>query len=249
VAGAGKGAGGKSAGGKGAGGKGPASGKSAAPRKAAPPRGAPPAKAAAGRGVASVKPAAGKPARPVEPPRLRTRYATEVRSALKQQLGLPNVMLVPRMDKIVLNMGVGRATQQPSLLEGAVRDLTMISGQKPIITKAKKSIAGFKLRQGNAIGAKVTLRGDRMWEFFDRLISLAIPRVRDFRGMPLKGFDGRGNYTFGVNEQLIFPEIEYDKIDAPRGMDITIVTTGRTNGEGRALLEAFGFPFRREGAA
>ena len=126
-------------------------------------------------------------------------------------------MLVPRMEKIVLNMGVGRAVAQPSLLEGAVRDLTVISGQRPIVTKAKKSIAAFKLRQGNAIGAKVTLRGDRMWEFFDRLISLAIPRIRDFRGLSPKGFDGRGNYTFGVNEQLIFPEIDYDKIDAPQG--------------------------------
>ena len=153
------------------------------------------------------------------------------------------------MEKIVLNMGVGKAVAQASLLEGAVRDLTVISGQRPIVTKAKKSIAAFKFRQGNAIGAKVTLRGDRMWEFFDRLISLAIPRIRDFRGLSPKGFDGRGNYTFGVNEQLIFPEIEYDKVDAPRGMDITIVTTARTDAEGRALLDAFGFPFRKDGAA
>ncbi|HTV12167.1 MAG TPA: 50S ribosomal protein L5 [Acidimicrobiales bacterium] len=177
------------------------------------------------------------------------RYATELRGSLQSQLGLSNPMLVPRMEKIVLNMGVGRAVAQPSLLEGAVRDLSLISGQKPIVTKAKKSIAAFKLRQGNSIGAKVTLRGDRMWEFFDRLISLAIPRTRDFRGLSPKGFDGRGNYTFGVNEQLIFPEIDYDKVDAPRGMDVSIVTTGRTDDEGRALLEAFGFPFRREGAA
>jgi large subunit ribosomal protein L5 len=154
---------------------------------------------------------------------------------------------VPRLEKIVINMGVGRAVQQQSLLEGAVRDLTAITGQKPLVTRAKKSIAGFKLREGNAIGAKVTLRGDRMWEFFDRLISLAIPRIRDFRGLNPAGFDGRGNYTFGVTEQLIFPEIDYDKIDAPRGMDITIVSTARTNAEGRALLDAFGFPFRREG--
>jgi large subunit ribosomal protein L5 len=168
---------------------------------------------------------------------------------LQAQLELPNPMLVPRMEKIVINMGVGRAVGQPSLLEGAVRDLSLISGQKPIVTKARKSIAAFKLREGNAIGAKVTLRGDRMWEFFDRLISLAIPRIRDFRGLSPKGFDGRGNYTFGVNEQLIFPEIDYDKIDAPRGMDVTIVTTARTDDEGRALLDAFGFPFRREGAA
>jgi large subunit ribosomal protein L5 len=153
------------------------------------------------------------------------------------------------MEKIVINMGVGKAVAQASLLEGAVRDLTLIAGQKPIVTKARKSIAAFKLREGNAIGAKVTLRGDRMWEFFDRLISLAIPRIRDFRGLSPKGFDGRGNYTFGVTEQLIFPEIDYDKIDAPRGMDVTIVTTGRTDDEGRALLDAFGFPFRKEGAA
>lgn len=182
-----------------------------------------------------------------ERPRLKVRYDTELRAQLQRDLQLPNVMLVPRLEKIVVNCGVGRATQQQSLLEGAVRDLTQITGQKPLVTRAKKSIAGFKLREGNAIGAKVTLRGDRMWEFFDRLISLAIPRIRDFRGLPTKGFDGRGNYTFGVSEQLIFPEIDYDKIDAPRGMDITIVTTARTNAEGRALLDAFGFPFRKEG--
>ena len=182
-------------------------------------------------------------------PRLKARYDSEIRARLQADLGLPNVMLVPTMEKIVLNCGVGRATQQQSLLEGAVKDLTLITGQKPMVTVAKKSIASFKLREGNAIGAMVTLRGDRMWEFFDRLISLAIPRIRDFRGLSPKGFDGRGNYTFGVNEQLIFPEIDYDKIDAPRGMDVTIVTTGRTDGEGRALLDAFGFPFRKEGAA
>jgi large subunit ribosomal protein L5 len=155
-------------------------------------------------------------------------------------------MQVPRFEKIVVNMGVGQATQQASVLEGAVADLTTITGQKPLVTKARKSIAGFKLREGMAIGAKVTLRGDRMWEFLDRLISLAIPRVRDFRGLPPNSFDGHGNYTFGVNEQLIFPEIDYDKVDTIRGMDITIVTTARTNDEGRALLAAFGFPFRRD---
>jgi large subunit ribosomal protein L5 len=183
----------------------------------------------------------------VERPRLKVRYDTLLRDELKRRLGLPNIMMVPRLEKIVINMGVGRATQQQSLLDGAVRDLTVIGGQKPLVTRAKKSIAGFKLREGNAIGAKVTLRGDRMWEFFDRLISLAIPRIRDFRGLNPASFDGRGNYTFGVTEQLIFPEIDYDKIDAPRGMDITIVTTARTDAEGRALLDAFGFPFRREG--
>jgi large subunit ribosomal protein L5 len=180
-------------------------------------------------------------------PRLRRRYDEELRDQLKETLGVPNIMEVPRLEKIVINMGVGRATQQPSLLEGAVTDLTIITGQKPLVTRAKKSIASFKLREGNAIGAKVTLRGDRMWEFLDRLIAVAIPRIRDFRGLPANSFDGRGNYTFGVTEQLIFPEIDYDKVDNPRGMDITIVTTARTDDEGRSLLLAFGFPFKREG--
>jgi len=180
-------------------------------------------------------------------PRLRQRYDNELRDQLKQTLGLSNVMEVPGLEKIVLNMGVGRAAAQASLLEGAVRDMTQIAGQKPIVTKAKKSIAGFKLREGYAIGCKVTLRGERKWEFLDRLISVAIPRMRDFRGMPTTGFDGRGNYTFGISDQLIFPELDYDKIDQPRGMDISIVTTARTNAEGRALLDAFGFPFKREG--
>jgi large subunit ribosomal protein L5 len=179
-------------------------------------------------------------------PRLRERYDAEVRAQLKDSLELGNIMQVPRFEKIVLNMGVGGALGQPSLLEGALRDLELIAGQKPVTTRAKKSIAGFKLREGNAIGAKVTLRGDRMWEFLDRLIALAIPRIRDFRGLPSK-LDGRGNYTFGVTEQLIFPEIDYDRIDTTRGLDITIVTTARTDAEGKALLDAFGFPFRREG--
>ncbi|MBV9952715.1 MAG: 50S ribosomal protein L5 [Acidimicrobiia bacterium] len=180
-------------------------------------------------------------------PRLKTRYDQEVRGALQQELGLANIMQVPRLSKIVVNCGVGDAVGQPSLLEGAVTDLTVITGQKPLVTRAKKSIAGFKLREGNAIGAKVTLRGDRMWEFLDRLISLAIPRIRDFRGLSPNSFDGHGNYTFGVTEQLIFPEIDYDRIDTTRGMDISIVTTARTDDEGRALLRAFGFPFTREG--
>jgi large subunit ribosomal protein L5 len=181
-------------------------------------------------------------------PRLRARYDAEIKAALKDSLELSNIMEVPRLVKIVLNCGVGKATQQASLLDGAVADLRIITGQKPLVTKAKKSIAGFKLREGNAVGVKVTLRGDRMWEFFDRLITLAIPRIRDFRGLDPDGFDGRGNYSFGVTEQLIFPEIDYDKVDTVRGMDITIVTTGRTNDEGRALLDAFGFPFRRDGS-
>jgi large subunit ribosomal protein L5 len=180
-------------------------------------------------------------------PRLKQRYNEEVRAQLKEQLGLSNIMEVPRFEKIVLNMGVGLASQQASLLEGAVRDLAAISGQKPLVTRARKSIAAFKLREGNPIGAKVTLRGDRMWEFLDRLIALAIPRVRDFRGLPPNAFDGRGNYTFGVVEQLIFPEIDYDKVDAVRGLDVTIVTTARTDAEGKALIQAFGFPFKREG--
>jgi large subunit ribosomal protein L5 len=183
-----------------------------------------------------------------ELPRLKQRYLSEIRTALKDQLQLANIMQVPRLEKIVLNMGVGGATQQKSLLDGAVTDMTAIAGQKPLVTKARNSIAGFKLREGQEIGAKVTLRGDRMWEFFDRLISLAIPRIRDFRGLSPKAFDGRGNYTFGVDEQLVFPEIDYDKVDAVRGMDITIVTTARDNAEGKALLDAFGFPFRRDGA-
>ena len=180
-------------------------------------------------------------------PRLRARYDDEIKAQLKEQLGLSNPMEVPRLAKIVVNCGVGKATQQASLLEGAVADLRLITGQKPLVTRAKKSIAGFKLREGNAIGVKVTLRGDRMWEFFDRLITLAIPRIRDFRGLDPDGFDGSGNYNFGVTEQLIFPEIDYDKVDTVRGMNITIVTTARTNEQGRALLDAFNFPFRRPG--
>jgi large subunit ribosomal protein L5 len=178
-------------------------------------------------------------------PRLKTRYQDEIKARLQDQLGLGNVMQVPTLEKIVINMGVGRATQQPSLLEGAVADLTVIAGQKPVVTKAKHSIAGFKLREGQSIGAKVTLRGDRMWEFFDRLIAIAIPRIRDFRGLPATAWDGRGNYTFGLNDQTVFPEIDYDKIDTSRGMDITLVTTATDDAAGRALLEAFGFPFRQ----
>ncbi len=180
------------------------------------------------------------------PPRLKVQYNSELRDKLRQELELTNVMMVPRLQKIVLNMGVGAALQQAKLLEGAVKDMAIITGQKPVITKAKKSIAGFKLREGNSVGVRVTLRGDRMWEFFDRLISLSIPRVRDFRGLNPRSFDGRGNYTFGVTEQLIFPEIDYDKVDATRGMDITIVTSARNNAEGKALLDAFNFPFRRD---
>ena len=180
-------------------------------------------------------------------PRLKEQYVNEIRAHLKEVLNKSNIMEVPQITKIVVNMGVGEAVTRSALLEGAISDLSVITGQKPMLTRAKKSIAGFKLREGNAIGAKVTLRGNRMYEFFDRLINLAIPRVRDFRGLSPKSLDGNGNYTFGVTEQLIFPEINYDKIDSTRGMDITIVTTAKTDQEGRALLDAFSFPFRIEG--
>ena len=179
------------------------------------------------------------------PARLQEHYTATLREALIKEFSYKNPFEVPKLEKIVINMGVGRATQQPSLLEGAVADLTKISGQKPIITKAKDSIAAFKLREGQSIGCKVTLRGDRMWEFLDRLIAVAIPRMRDFRGLPAHSWDGRGNYTFGLNDQTVFPEIDYDKIDTNRGMDITIVTSAATNEQGKALLDAFGFPFKR----
>ncbi len=175
-------------------------------------------------------------------PRLKQRYRDEAVPRLQAELGYANVMQVPTVEKIVVNMGVGDAIKDGRMLEAAVGDLETITGQKPIVTKARKSIAGFKLREGMAIGAKVTLRGDRMWEFLDRLLSIALPRIRDFRGLPPKAFDGKGNYTIGVTEQLIFPEIDYDKVPRVRGMDITVVTTATTNDEGRALLLALGFP-------
>ncbi len=178
-------------------------------------------------------------------PRLKKRYLDHIKADLRNELSLDNVMQVPKIEKIVINMGVGRASQQPSLLEGAVADLTQITGQKPIVTKARNAIAGFKLREGQGIGAKVTLRGDRMWEFLDRLIAVAIPRIRDFRGLPAHSWDGRGNYTFGLSEQTVFPEIDYDRVDQQRGMDVTIVTTATDDATGRALLDAFGFPFTR----
>lgn len=180
-------------------------------------------------------------------PRLKAKYNDEVRAGLLESLGLSNVMQVPRLEKIVVNVGCGGATENRHLIDKVTEEISTICGQKPVVTRAKKSIAGFKLREGQVIGVKVTLRGDTMWEFFDRLVSLAIPRIRDFRGLNPRSFDGRGNYTFGVTEQLIFPEIDYDKVDSSRGMDITLVTTARTNAEGKALLDAFDFPFRREG--
>lgn len=207
-----------------------------------------PAKSAAAKKSDSAGSEKGQPRKSKSRPRLKDRYDGEIRAQLQETLGLSNVMEVPRLEKIVVNMGVGRATQQQSLIEGAVRDLEVITGQKPLVTKAKKSIAGFKLREGMNIGAKVTMRGDRAWEFLDRLIALAIPRIRDFRGLSPRSFDGHGNYTFGVNEQLIFPEVDYDRIDVTRGMDITICTTARSDDQGRAFLVAFGFPFRQEAA-
>ena len=180
-------------------------------------------------------------------PRLKARYREEIVGELRKQFQYGNVMQIPGIVKVVVNKGVGDAARDGKLIEGAVRDLATITGQRPEVRRARKSIAQFKLREGMPIGAKVTLRGDRMWEFLDRLISMAIPRIRDFRGLDPDGFDGSGNYNFGVTEQLIFPEIDYDKVDTIRGMNITIVTTARSNAEGKALLDAFNFPFRRPG--
>jgi len=177
-------------------------------------------------------------------PRLKTRYNTEIKDALQQQFSFGNVMQIPGLVKIVVNMGVGEAARDAKLIEGAVRDLATITGQKPEVKRARKSIAQFKLREGMPIGAKVTLRGDRMWEFLDRLLTIALPRIRDFRGLSSTQFDGNGNYTFGLNEQSMFHEIDIDKIDRPRGMDITLVTTATTDDEGRALLKLLGFPFK-----
>ncbi len=176
-------------------------------------------------------------------PRLKTRYRDEIVPALQSEFEIPNVMQVPGLVKIVVNMGVGEAARDSKLIEGAIKDLTAITGQKPMVTRARKSIAQFKLREGMPIGAHVTLRGDRMWEFLDRLLSLALPRIRDFRGLSPKQFDGRGNYTFGLTEQVMFLEIDQDKLDRSRGMDITVVTTATNDDEGRALLKQLGFPF------
>jgi large subunit ribosomal protein L5 len=187
-------------------------------------------------------PVTDSPAAPA--PRLKTRYREEIAPALTEEFGFSNPMQVPGLVKIVVNMGVGQAAKDSKLMDGAVRDLTLITGQKPLVQKARKSIAQFKLREGMPIGAKVTLRGDRMWEFLDRLLSLALPRIRDFRGLSDRQFDGNGNYTFGLTEQSMFHEIDPDTIDRQRGMDITVVTSATTDDEGRALLRALGFPFR-----
>ena len=177
-------------------------------------------------------------------PRLKSRYKSDVIASLQTQFGYKNRMQIPTLSKVVVNMGVGEAAKDSKLIEGAVRDLTVITGQKPVVTKARKSIANFKLREGQPIGAHVTLRGDRMWEFMDRLLSVSLPRIRDFRGLSPKQFDGSGNYTFGLTEQVVFPEIQQDKLDRVRGMDITIVTSAKNDDEGRALLRALGFPIR-----
>ena len=176
--------------------------------------------------------------------RLKAKYKSTIAPALKAEFGFKNPMMVPTLTKVIVNMGVGDAARDSKLIEGAIRDLVTITGQKPQVTKARKSIARFKLREGQPIGAHVTLRGDRMWEFADRLLSISLPRIRDFRGLSPKQFDGRGNYTFGLTEQVVFPEIEQDKVDRPRGMDITFVTTAKNDDEGRALLKALGFPFK-----
>ena len=185
----------------------------------------------------------GGPARPE--PRMKVLYRDTLRAQLQTELRLPNIMQVPKLTKISVNMGVGAALTNRALLEGAIDDLSRICGQRPAITRAKRSIAGFKLREGNAIGARVTMRRDRMWEFYDRLVSLAIPRIRDFRGLSPRSFDGHGNYTFGITEQLVFPEIDYDSVNQVRGMDITLVTSAVDDEGGRALLVALGFPFRQ----
>ncbi len=193
-----------------------------------------------------------KPARPkannVASARLRTKYFEELRPALMKELGLTNTMAVPKLEKVVINMGVGEATQNAKVLDPAVAELAQITGQKPVVTKAKKSIAAFKVREGMPIGCMVTLRGDRMYEFLDRLLNVALPRVRDFRGVPSKSFDGRGNYTLGLRDQLIFPEIDYSKVEHTKGMNITIVTTATSDEHARALLKSMGMPFRLPGA-
>ena len=179
-------------------------------------------------------------------PRLKERYRSELVSALREQLGLGNVMQVPRPQKVVVNMGVGDAAKDAKLIDGAIKDLTVITGQKPAVRRARKSIATFKIRQGMPIGAATTIRGDRMWDFLDRLTSIVLPRIRDFRGLNPRAFDGRGNYSVGLTEQLVFPELDYDDIDMTRGMDITIVTSATNDEEGLALLKALGFPFREQ---
>ena len=218
--------------------------KDAKPKAAAPakqPKAEKPAKPAKGGSAAEMAHTADQPHQPA---RLKDVYRKEIAATLTKQFGYKSPMEVPRISKIVLNMGVGEATADRKILDNAIGDMTKISGQKPVITKARKAIAGFKIREGYPIGCMVTLRQERMYEFLDRLVTVALPRVRDFRGVSARGFDGRGNYNMGIKEQIIFPEIEYDKIDAIRGLNISIATTARTNDEARALLAGFSFPFR-----
>ena len=231
------------------------------PDKPEKPKGQPPAQGKGGKPGGGQQPKKGKQAaaEPEQPQgsgrpklnnpataRLRKRYVEQVRPALMKELNLDNPMAAPRLEKVVVNMGVGEATQNPKVLDPAVLELGQITGQKPVVTKAKKSIAAFKVREGNAIGCMVTLRGDRMYEFLDRLMNVALPRVRDFRGVSTKSFDGRGNYTLGVRDQLIFPEIDYSKVEKLKGMNITIVTTAKSDDEARALLRQMGMPFRAQ---
>jgi large subunit ribosomal protein L5 len=222
-----------------------ATGKKAPVKKAVGKAGAKKAPAKATPKKAPIKPKAKVP-KPAKGPRLKAKYETDIRPSLKNILDLKNDLEVPRLAKIVINMGLGQAKDDANMLKGALADLETIAGQKALVTYAKKPISNFKIRQNDPVGAKVTLRKDRMWEFFDRLMSLALPRVRDFRGLPNRSFDGRGNYSFGVTEQIIFPEIDYDKIDQIRGMDITFVTTANTDEAAYALLAEFGFPFRQK---
>ncbi|MDR3765100.1 MAG: 50S ribosomal protein L5 [Acidobacteriota bacterium] len=221
--------------------------KDAKPKQPAKPQGSKKAKAEV---EAPLEPGQ-KPARPklnnAASARLRLKYSAEIRAALQKELGLDNIMAVPNLEKVVVNMGVGEATQNAKVLDPAVAELAQITGQKPVVTKAKKSIAAFKVREGMPIGCMVTLRGDRMYEFLDRLINVALPRVRDFRGVPTRSFDGRGNYTLGLKDQLIFPEIDYSKVEHQKGMNITIVTTAQSDEHARALLKAIGMPFRQPG--
>jgi large subunit ribosomal protein L5 len=208
-------------------------------------KGAEKGKAPAGEQAAPAEKAAAKPQEPAKPARLRLRYASDVLPELMKEFGFKNPMQVPKLEKIVVNMGLGEAINNGKIIDASVEQLGQITGQKPVVTKARKSIANFKLRQGQSIGAMVTLRGERMWEFFDRLVSIALPRVRDFKGVSPKAFDGKGNYTLGVREQVIFPEINYDKVERIKGLNITVVTTARNDEEGRALLRRLGMPFRQ----
>jgi large subunit ribosomal protein L5 len=228
----------------GSGGSSSRAGAGAGSSRAATGKGAKPSTNPDREGVQGGRPPGDNTDNTIPPPRLRQRYRAEIAAALRQEFGYPNVMQIPSLSKIVVNMGVGEAARDAKLIDGAVRDLTIITGQKPAVARARKSVAQFKLREGMPIGAHVTLRGTRMWEFCDRLLTLALPRIRDFRGLSDKQFDGRGNYTFGLTEQLMFHEINPNQVDRQRGMDVTVVTTATNDAEGRSLLRHLGFPFR-----